>query len=52
MRKLLIVIVSLICLPISLGYWLAWAIIEILREDDGTMWTENPLNLFKNKDDE
>ena len=39
------IIISILTFPISLIYWFAWAIIEALREDDGTIWTENPLTI-------
>jgi hypothetical protein len=40
-----IIIISILTFPISLIYWFAWASIEALREDDGTIWTENPLTI-------
>jgi hypothetical protein len=40
-----IVAVSILTLPVSLPYWFAWAMIEVIREDDGTIWTENPLTI-------
>ena len=40
-----IVAVSVLTLPVSLPYWFAWAVIEVTREDDGTIWTENPLSI-------
>ena len=40
-----IIIISILTFPISLIYWFAWAIIETLREDDETIWTENPLTI-------
>ena len=48
MEKYQIVILSIIFLPISLPYWFAWTMIEVMREDDGTIWTENPLT-FKSE---
>ena len=40
-----IIILSILTFPISLFYWFAWSIIETLREDDGTIWRENPLTI-------
>jgi hypothetical protein len=45
MSKVQIVLLSLLCLPVSIPYWFAWSMIEILREDDGTIWTKNPLTI-------
>lgn len=44
-KRFWIIIVSILTIPISLPYWFAWAIIEVMREDDGTIWTENPLTI-------
>jgi len=48
MRTYQVIVLSIIFFPISIPYWLAWSLIEVLREDDGTIWTENPLT-FKSK---
>ena len=48
MKTYQVVVLSIIFFPISLPYWLAWSLIEAMREDDGTIWTENPLT-FKVK---
>ena len=47
MSKTSIIILTILFLPISLPYWFAWAAIEAMREDDGTIWTENPLTIKK-----
>lgn len=39
------IILSILFFPISLPYWFAWLLIEIIREDDGTIWTRNPLTI-------
>ena len=44
-----IVAVSILVFPVSLPYWFAWAMIEVTREDDGTIWTENPLTIKPKK---
>jgi len=44
-EKFWIAVVSILTIPISLIYWTAWVIIEVNREDDGTIWTENPLTI-------
>ena len=45
MSKLQIIILTILFFPITLPYWFAWAMIEVMREDDGTIWTENPLTI-------
>ncbi len=45
MSKIQIMILTILFLPITLPYWFAWAIIEVMRDDDGTMWTVNPLSI-------
>ena len=45
MSKFKIIILSILLFPISLPYWFAWSLIELIREDDGTHWTENPLDI-------
>ena len=45
MSKIQIMILTILFLPITLPYWLAWAMIEAIRYDDGTIWTENPLTI-------
>lgn len=44
MKNITIIFISILTFPISLTYWFAWAMIEAIREDDGTVWTKNPLN--------
>jgi hypothetical protein len=44
--KLKIILVSILLFPISLPYWWAWSFIEMMREDDGTVWSKNPLDLY------
>ena len=48
MKAGLIIFLSILFFPISLPYWFAWAMIEVIREDDSTIWTENPLT-FKSE---
>ena len=45
MSKREIIFWTILLLPISLIYWFAWAMIELIREDDGTHWTVNPLDI-------
>ena len=47
MKEVKIIILSILLFPISLPYWFAWSVIELIREDDGTSWSENPLTLKK-----
>ena len=44
-KNIKIIVLSIMLFPISLPYWFAWAMIEVIREDDGTIWTENPLTI-------
>ena len=44
-KNIKIIILSIRLFPISLPYWFAWAMIEAIRCDDGTIWTENPLTI-------
>jgi hypothetical protein len=39
MSKTKIIIISILTFPISLVYWFAWAVIELIRTDDKTDWT-------------
>jgi hypothetical protein len=39
------IILSIVLFPISIPYWFAWSLIEIIREKDGTTWSENPLTI-------
>jgi hypothetical protein len=45
MSKSWITIISITTLPVSIIYWFAWLVIEILREEDKTIWTQNPLTI-------
>jgi len=44
-KNIKIIVLSIMTFHISLTYWFAWAMIEAIREDDGTIWTENPLTI-------
>ena len=41
---------SIIGVPASC-FFCSWSLIELIREDDGTHWTENPLDIKSNKDE-
>jgi len=45
MEVIIGVALTIVCLPI-LTYWLAYFLIEMIREDDGTLWTKNPLKVW------